>query len=211
MKNYYQILGVPKGATVDEIKKAYRELVRRFHPDMGETSDVERFLEVQEAFEVLGNQKKREAYDERVEYLREPQRFVNENWRNVFNEFEILLHQFQDYSVSQMFRQESAQQAIPFVEEGLTVDIVLTPSEARRGGRIKLDVPVLYECAYCGGTGVNFPFVCFNCGGQGVTQQTRTIFLELPPLNQAEQTLELDMSQFGIKGRIKIVFKISYY
>jgi len=64
-KDYYQVMGVPRTASQDEIKRAYRKLARKYHPDVSKEKDAEeRFKELQEAHEVLKDPEKRAAYDQ---------------------------------------------------------------------------------------------------------------------------------------------------
>ena len=65
-KDYYKTLGVAKGATADEIKKSYRKLARKYHPDAnkGDPKAEERFKEISEAYNVLSDEKRRKEYDE---------------------------------------------------------------------------------------------------------------------------------------------------
>jgi curved DNA-binding protein len=75
-KDYYDVMGVPRGATQDEIKRAYRKLARKFHPDVSKEKNAEdRFKELQEAYEVLKDAEKRAAYDQLGANWRQGQEF----------------------------------------------------------------------------------------------------------------------------------------
>ena len=64
-RDYYEVLGIKKDAEQSEIKKAYRRLVKKYHPDVNSEDDAEgKFKEVQEAYEVLSDESKRSAYDQ---------------------------------------------------------------------------------------------------------------------------------------------------
>ncbi len=68
MKNYYEILNLKSTATADEIKKSYRTLAKKYHPDQneGDKNIAEKFAEVNEAYTVLSNEEERKKYDERL-------------------------------------------------------------------------------------------------------------------------------------------------
>src|ERR1700684_4167414 len=75
-KDYYEVLGVTRGAAADEVKRAYRKLARKFHPDLSKERNAEnKFKEVQEAYEVLRDPEKRAAYDHLGRDYRNGQQF----------------------------------------------------------------------------------------------------------------------------------------
>ena len=64
-RDYYEVLGVSKGATADELKKAYRKLSKKYHPDINKEADAEdKFKEISEAYEILSDPQRKAAYDQ---------------------------------------------------------------------------------------------------------------------------------------------------
>ena len=146
-KDYYQILGVNKTATQDEIKKAYRKLSKQFHPDVN-PDGADKFKEIAEAYDTLSNEDKRKQYDN-------PNPFGGRGG-NPFDIFE------------QMMREKQKPQR-PIVKDK-TVKVVLTPQETYLGVDKELNYKVKHSCDVCTGTGGDSQ-ICGVCGGSGRLQQ----------------------------------------
>ncbi|HOM93135.1 MAG TPA: DnaJ domain-containing protein, partial [Rectinema sp.] len=99
-RDYYEVLGVPKTATKDEIKKAYRKLAIQFHPDKnpGNKTAEEKFKEATEAYEVLGDDQKRQAYDQFGFAGVEGMAGAQQDYSSVFRDFEDIFSGFGDFS-----------------------------------------------------------------------------------------------------------------
>ncbi len=157
---YYQLLGVPIDASESEIKTAYRRLAREFHPDSGQPGDVERFREIQEAYEILSDPEKRRHYDGARRHA------VPVSWTGGFEE------------PIPAFREVFARppRVVP-----VEVDIVLSEREAARGGEAVLEVAKDVDCGDCGGTGFGFYGWCPSCRGERVVRARERIRFRIPP------------------------------
>lgn len=187
-KDYYETLGVRRGASVEEIRKAYRRLARKYHPDLnpGDKAAEERFKAVQEAYEVLSDPKKRKMYDTYGFYSDSgfpggqtgagPQGFgfggfdFSETFGGAQGGFGS---SFGDL-FSQFFgsRREARRRA---PEKGTDLEYALEIDfwQAVRGTQAKLNISRLDTCKSCGGTGEagGGSLLCTNCNGSGnVTQ-----------------------------------------
>lgn len=177
MKNYYKILGVLPSSNTDEIKSAYREKARKFHPDTSQYDSLAEFLQVQEAYETLCEPKKRKYYDIQLKKsqpnhhqwemnLRQspPSRSVNNDpWNFIQNDF----FQFADW-----YEEESNNHKF--------LEIILSPKEALEGTVITFEIPFAYTCPFCLGTGEVFFQVCSKCNGTGKKKISREFHLKLP-------------------------------
>jgi molecular chaperone DnaJ len=170
-KNYYNTLGVPRTATRDEIKTAFRRLVRNFHPDVSEEVDAEaRFKEVLEAYEVLADEEKRANYDL---HGQTPDGFTYDDFTREEDASDI----FGDG----WFRKVKTPQPDwrrpydgPIVGEPMKQGLVVTLEEAMTGTVRSVEVPQITECTICHGSGASPGTgvdVCPVCRGLGQIKQ----------------------------------------
>lgn len=172
-RDYYEVLGVPKTATAEEIKKAYRTLAKKYHPDISKEENAEeKFKEVQAAYDCLSDETKRKQYDQFGHNA--------ENMNQGFGGFEGGFGGFEDI-FSSFFgggarRQSRSNRAVKGddLERIMTLDF----EETIFGCKKKINVTINEECSQCGGTGAfskNDIHTCERCQGSGyVTIEQRT-------------------------------------
>ena len=178
-KDLYGALGVSKGASADEIKKAYRKLARQYHPDKnpGDAAAEERFKEVQHAYDVLSDPAKRKQYDQfgspdgRAGF--DPRGF---NFEDAFNVGDL-----GDIFGDIFGRATRGGRARPQAERGadLEVQVNLSFEDSLKGIETKIPVEVDTTCTDCGGSGAKpgtSPKVCPECRGRGVVSESQGLF-----------------------------------
>ncbi len=191
-KDYYEILGVKKTDSAETIKKAYRDAVKRLHPDVSPGRfDKKRFCEIQEAYETLGDKEKRKAYDlKRRRVNRRPA------GNRVFRQTTPLDDLLAWMDALDPFSQG---RAAGTREAEHRVGIILTAEEAYRGGEMALEVPIDGPCSFCGGRGAVGPFPCPACGGTGRVVDTLPVSITIPP--RVEDGTIMRMPFTGRDGR----------
>ena len=163
-KDYYNILGITKNATADVIKKAYRKLAHKHHPDKaGNTPEVnEKFQEISEAYETLSNPDKRSAYDNPFTGSKQ-----NWNWQNT--------NPFQTGDFSSFFTGRSTTKET-MINRGrnLNAYVSITLEEMMTGAIKKIRINRNAQCDSCKGTGAKNGETtnCFTCGGIGKINKT---------------------------------------
>ena len=183
--DYYDVLGVPKNASKDDIKKAYRKLALKYHPDKNKDKDAEdRFKEISEAYAVLYDDEKRQMYD-RYGHAGIDQRYTTEdifrgaNFDDIFSGFGFDLNDI----FAQFFGQQRGtgfQQRQRSRGADLRYDIELSLEDAYHGVNTEITVPRSEPCDTCHGTGAKpgtSPEKCPQCRGSGQQRLTqRTAF-----------------------------------
>jgi molecular chaperone DnaJ len=172
----YEVLGVPKTAPDDEIKKAYRKLAREYHPDRnpGDDAAEERFKEVQSAYDTLSDPDKRRAYD--TFGSAGPGGFPGGGAR--FEEFD--LGDLGDL-LGGMFGGGARRQGAraPVRGDDLETRVRISFEDSLEGVQVRVPVEAETVCAVCHGTGAEpgtAPVVCPQCGGRGVVSDSQGLF-----------------------------------
>jgi len=203
-KDYYAILGVPKTAAAKDIKSAYRKLARKWHPDANpdKPKDAEeKFKDIQEAYEVLGDPEKRSKYDvlgsdwQRAAQEGARQRsagrpagaggpgpggFGNANFGEAsgFSDFFDMF--FQNIGRRPTGAPPPGMRARAQPGEDLETTLDLTLGEAYSGGKKSVALQIENVCPKCGGSGTQNARVCPECGGRGRVLQTKRFDVTIP-------------------------------
>ncbi|WP_135609372.1 molecular chaperone DnaJ [Methanococcoides sp. AM1] len=184
-RDYYEILGVAKDASETEIKKAYRKLAMKFHPDKNKDDGAEeKFKEISEAYAVLSDDEKRSQYD-RFGHAGIDGRYSTEDiFRNAdFGGFEDLGDIFGSifgggFGGFGGFGGGGRRRQGPTRGSDLRYDLAVTLEQAAFGEQVKINVPRAENCETCGGTGAKegtSPTTCPKCRGSGqMTHSRRT-------------------------------------
>jgi molecular chaperone DnaJ len=178
-RDYYEVLGVARDASAEQIKKAYRTLARQYHPDLNKASDAEaKFKEISEAYEVLSDTDKRAMYD----------RFGHAGLGGAAGGFDPfagggfggdIFSTIFDAFVGQGARGGAASQRAGIRGSDLRYHLSLEFEEAIFGTEKEIHFDRLEECTTCGGSGAEpgtDPIRCPKCNGQGEIRTRAPIF-----------------------------------
>jgi molecular chaperone DnaJ len=175
-RDFYEVLGLKKGASQDEIKKAYRELARKWHPDRnpGDQQAEERFKEIQQAYGTLSDPEKRKEYDAGGRFAGFgaggfPGGFPGGGFASDLGDI-----------FSSVFGRGGRQQG-PRAQRGrdLETEVRLSFDQAMHGAQISVSVPTTGECPTCHGSGAKpgtSPHTCPRCEGTGIDAQSQGLF-----------------------------------
>jgi molecular chaperone DnaJ len=185
-RDYYEVLGVPKNASKDDIKKAYRQLAIKYHPDKnaGDKTAEERFKEATEAYEVLGDEQKRAAYDQFGFAGVEGPGGQPHDYSGVYRDFEDIFGGFGDFSsIFDSFFGGGARQrgGRPQAPKGahLRYDLELPFEQAIFGVSTEITYSHEVSCSKCGGSGAQGGTgrkVCPTCQGSGQVRRSSGFF-----------------------------------
>lgn len=176
VKDYYEILGISKGASQDEIKKAFRKLARKYHPDLnpGDKNAEAKFKEINEAYDVLGDEKKRAEYDQ---YGRSPFEGGGPgfDYRTFTSGGGYDRGGFGDI-FSDLFGAGAGTEAVDLRGPDLVMGLDLTLEEAFSGVTKPITFNREITCKTCSGTGAETWRQCDKCKGTGQLGTSRGFF-----------------------------------
>lgn len=203
-RDYYIVLGVSRGADLNKIKKAYRVIAKKYHPDASASDEShEKFIEISAAYETLVDEEKRRKYDEELatqgrelRIARIPEE-IHSRSRSAIQEMDRT-YSFVDEFFSGFLPGFFDRGKAP-IGKDLYLEVILSPEEATRGGLFPITVPVFEPCPRCHRTGLWEEFFCPICYGRGVVQAERGFSLSIPPHVSHGTQISLSAEDIGLR------------
>ncbi|MBW2038849.1 MAG: molecular chaperone DnaJ [Deltaproteobacteria bacterium] len=210
-RDYYEILGVPRNASEEEIKKAYRRMALKYHPDRnpGDKGAEERFKEASEAYEVLRDPKKREIYDFYGHEGLKSTGFTGfRGFDDIFSSFSDIFEDFFGFSPRSSSRRGVA-------GADLRYDLKISLFDAAFGMETEIEILKRGRCEVCNGTGAqpgSTPQTCPHCYGRGQVNRSHgffTISTTCPYCHGAGRVITNPCKACGGAGVVKKRGKVS--
>ncbi|MGE0823806.1 MAG: DnaJ domain-containing protein [Candidatus Binatia bacterium] len=212
-RDYYTVLGVSRTESASGIRAAFRELVRRYHPERIGPQGAHFMQELLTAYQVLSDPDKRRHYDQGLWHAEgrgagRRESIMTGSARQhspavpalvpALRRFVTILPPL-DTTLTQVLRnfaRPAAQTNAPM--QSVNVQVVLSPAEAARGGLATVQVPVYYPCKACGGSGQDWLFPCSACEAQGMLEEEEAVRVQIPPLVSDYTLIEMPLRGLGL-------------
>jgi molecular chaperone DnaJ len=212
-RNFYVVLGVPANEPSAGIRRAYRELALRYHPDRAGAQGTKYFQELTQAYDVLSDPVRRASYDEGLRHggevelparppVRPAARFepeplvpgrlslMRDFWVTQPSTDQVLEHILRSFTDPESPKSRRL--------DALNLELLLSEDEAARGGIVNLGVPVFYPCPTCHGGGVWGSYVCQACDGRGMAEEEEAVRLAIPSFVRDGTVLHVPLRGLGI-------------
>ncbi|AGG06867.1 DnaJ C-terminal domain-containing protein [Dehalococcoides mccartyi] len=192
-KNLYETLGVPKTASADEIKKAYRKLARKYHPDLnpGDKASEETFKKINQAYEILSNPENRTKYDKYGEQWQYGEQYEKarasqqQTQGSPFGGYDFNFGSsegggFEDILSQMLGGRTGRRRSHPQPGQSIEQPVDISLEEAASGTSRLLSFQMQKPCETCGGSGAKDKKVCPTCQGTGINPGIERLEVKIP-------------------------------
>jgi DnaJ-class molecular chaperone len=219
-KDYYGLLGIPRTASTAEVREAFWELAKQYHPDRVGSEGTAYFQDLVQAYVVLSDAEKRRQYNRtlhrtepvqparaRQAWHAQPEPLITDitpvgDFGRGYAAFAEPLAPFWGHYSHQRFQAREPRGR-------LHVEVTLSRDEAVSGGRLPLQVPAVSVCPTCHGAGHDWYFLCASCRGSGTLTTQQTMQIHIPPQIRDGSLLEIPLAPYGLPYILHVSIRVN--